>query len=86
MTSEEYGKAIEEEDARMRALYAQVNEDDLTESSIPLHEIKTMMNNLHKDWDLLEPLTQKQFIQSIFKKIVIHKEKDDWEIVDFLTV
>ncbi|WP_018132110.1 recombinase family protein [Effusibacillus pohliae] len=84
LSAEDYAMLIEEEDARMRALYEQIQ--DRPEPSIPVEELRKMMKSLKEDWDLIEPETQKQLIQSMFQKIVILKGKDGWEITDLLTV
>jgi site-specific DNA recombinase len=84
LSSEDYAMLIEEEDARMRALYEQIQENP--EPTTPIDELRRMVKKLKEDWDFIEPETQKQLVQSMFQRIVIQKGKDGWEIVDFLAV
>jgi site-specific DNA recombinase len=84
LSGEDYAQLIEEEDMRMRELYGQ-NQVEL-DPTIAVPELQKMFGRLRDDWELLEANTQKQIIQSMFRKLVIKKESDVWSIVEMLTV
>ena len=85
LSAEDNAMLIEEEDKRMREINAQI-QDEPSESTIPVEELQKMIKNLFANWYFLEPATQKQFIQSMFRKIVIDKKKDGWSIVELLPI
>lgn len=84
LTSEDYSNLIDEEEKRMKELYKETKDDP--EETIPAEELRQMMKELTDQWDYLEVVTQKQLIQSMFQRIVIENKKDEWKIVDFLSV
>src|SRR5690606_24778880 len=87
MSKDDYSTAIEEEDERMKEVYEILERQSAyTEPEIPLEELRTMILSVKDHWSLITEETQKQFIQSVFREITIEKEKDDWKIVDLLTV
>lgn len=83
LSGEDYAKLIEEEDKRIKEIYEQFQDDP--EPTIPIDELRRSMSQVLDNWDLLNPETQKQVIQSLFRKIVI-KKSDDWSIVELLPV
>lgn len=87
LSSEDYSDLVDEEELRMKEISAAFNdEDSFYINEYSLEDIKSMMATIKDNWDLLEPITQKQAIQSMFRKIVIKKESNVWDIVDMLTV
>lgn len=82
----DYAMLIDEEEARMKSIYEEIQEEDARQSEISPEQLREMIGSLRDNWDLLNVDTQKELIQNMFRKIVVHKEKDDWEIVDLLTV
>lgn len=87
LSSDDYAMLIEEEDKRMKDIYAQIREEETVyEQEIPEEELQKMIAHLKENWDYLDEDLQKQAIQSMFRKIVIKKEEDQWEIIDLLTV
>lgn len=87
LSPDDYATLIDEEEARMKEVYAQFqDEDELYINELDIEQIKDMMVNIKDNWDLLEPDTQKQLIQSMFRKIVIKKESEAWSIKEMLTV
>lgn len=86
LSADDYAGLIDEEEARMKEIYAQFKDDDLYINEFAIDQIKEMMINIKDNWNLLEVETQKEFIQSMFRQIVIKKESDSWQIVDLLTV
>lgn len=87
LSPDDYATLIDEEESRMKEVYAQFqDEDELYISELDIEQLKEMMVNIKDNWDLLEPDTQKQLIQSMFRKIVIKKESNTWSIKDMLTV
>ena len=85
LSSDDYAALIDEEEARMKAVYEEYKEDEIYESEIPIEELQEMMANLKDNWEYLESDTQKQLIQSMFRRIVISKENNKWSITDILT-
>lgn len=83
LSSEDYAALIDGEDARIRKLQEEALPDP--EQTIPLSEVREAFKGLDSHWDLIDPVTQKQIVQSLFRKITI-KKSDDWHIVDMLTV
>ena len=86
LSPNDYASLIEEEELRMKIIYDQYEDEDMYVNEFAIEHIKEMMINLKENWDLLEASTQKEFIQSMFRKIVIKKESDKWSIVDMLNV
>lgn len=85
LSSDDYAALIEEEEARMKSIYDEYREDEIYESEIPLEELQQLMSNLKDNWEYIEADTQKQLIQSMFRRIVINKENKKWTITDILT-
>ncbi|WP_270167492.1 recombinase family protein [Paenibacillus sp. SYP-B4298] len=83
LSGDDYAVLIEGEDARIAKIRKEAEPDP--EQTIPMTEIRNAFNDLKTNWHLLTSSTQKQIIQSLFKKITI-KKSDDWHIVDMLTV
>lgn len=86
LSPDDYSSLIDEEEIRMKEIYSQFNDEDLYVNEYAIEQIKELMVNIKDNWDLLEPDTQKEFIQSMFRKIEIKKESDNWGIVDLLPV
>ncbi|MGG4145654.1 recombinase family protein [Paenibacillus algorifonticola] len=88
LLSVDYAMLIDEEDARMKKVYAKLKEEtEIIEPEIPIDELINVMIGIRENWNLLEEETQKELIQSLFKKIEINKNQDDkWEITELLTV
>lgn len=86
LSPDDYAMLIEEEDARMKELYAQIEEREPSAPTIPVEELRNMMHQLKDNWEFLEADVQKEAIQSMFRKIVIDKKEDGWQIVDLLPV
>lgn len=87
LSPDDYATLIDEEEARMKEVYAQFqDEEELYINELDIDQIKEMMVNIKDNWELLEPDTQKQLIQSMFRKIVIKKESNTWNIKEMLTV
>ncbi|MGG1673286.1 recombinase family protein [Paenibacillus sp. NRS-1783] len=83
LSGEDYAALIDEEDARIKKL--QMESPPEPEQTIQLSEVREAFRNLKNNWDLVDSATQKQVIQSLFRKITI-KKSDGWHIVDMLTV
>lgn len=86
MSPEDYAMMIEEEDARMKEVYALLEDHEPSPATIPVEELKVMMHHIHDNWVYIEAENQKKMIQSMFRRIVIDKKEDGWQIVDLLTV
>ncbi|MFN0222144.1 recombinase family protein [Paenibacillus sp. KR2-11] len=88
LTSEAYAMLIEEEDTRMKAIYASLSEDDNPAAApvISSEELKQAVTTLKENWDLIEDSLKKETIQSVFRKIVVQKEKNGWSLVELQTV
>lgn len=84
LSSQDYAALVEEEDSRINKLREEVKPEP--EQTIPLTEIRAAFHELKSNWNVLDVTTQKQIIQSLFKRIVITKKSDGWHIVDMLTV
>lgn len=84
LSADDYAMLIEEEEARMKEIYEQLKESE--EQSIPTDELQKMVRDLFDNWSDLTAETQKQLIQSMFQRITIKQEADEWRIIDFLTV
>lgn len=84
LSGDDYAALVEEEEKRMKEIYAQIQEDP--EPTIPTDELRLMVHELSENWNFIEVETQKQLIQSMFQKITIKKEDGEWKITDFLTV
>lgn len=85
LSPDDYANLIDEEEVRMKEIYAQFQDEDLYINEFAIEQLKEMMLNIKDNWDLLEPDTQKELIQSMFRKIEIKKESDTWQIIDLLT-
>ncbi len=83
LSGDDYAALIEEEDARIYEI-KKIAEPE-PEQTIPIVEIQKAFHELKNNWNLIDSATQKQVIQSLFKKITINKT-DGWHIVDMLTV
>lgn len=87
LTSDDYAMLSDEEDARMKEVYAKIKEEQAeTEPEIPTQELIHMVMNIRDNWDLFEEDTQKELIQNLFRKIVIEKGSNGWQIKELLTV
>lgn len=87
LSSEDYAQLMDEEDGRMKLIYAKVKEEQgEEESEVPTQELISIVMNVRDNWDLLEEETQKELIQSLFRKIVIEKNPSGWQINELLTV
>lgn len=87
LSPDDYAMLIDEEEGRMKKIYEQLQEDtDLYTPEIPIEELRNMMLSIRDNWELIEPENQKELIQSMFRRIVIKKEKNGWEIDSLLTV
>lgn len=87
LSSEDYASLMDEEDARMKEVYVKLKEEQAeTEPEIPSDELIQMVRNIRDNWDLFEEDTQKELIQSLFRKIVIEKGPNGWQIKELLTV
>ncbi|PZD95191.1 hypothetical protein DNH61_11570 [Paenibacillus sambharensis] len=82
----DYAMLIEDEEKRMNDIYAKAKEEDVYEMEIPTEDLIQMMINLRDHWTLLDAGTQKEIIQSMFRKITLEKKENGWQIVDLLTV
>lgn len=85
LSPDDYANLIDEEEARMKEIYAQFKDEDLYINEFAIEQIKEMMINIKDNWDYLEAGTQKEIVQSMFRQIVIKKESDSWSIIDMLT-
>lgn len=83
LSSDDYAMLIDEGDARIKKLQVE-NEPD-PEQTISISEVREAFRDLKNNWGMLDPITQKQIIQSLFRKVTI-KKSDGWHIVDMLTV
>ncbi|MGF7035794.1 site-specific DNA recombinase [Paenibacillus mucilaginosus] len=88
LTSEAYAMLIGEEDARMKGIYAALSEEDVPAATpeIPAAELVQMVEHLKENWDLIDDEVKKETTQSMFRKIVIKKEKDGWSLIELQTV
>lgn len=87
LSPDDYAMMIEEEEKRMSDIYAKIREDDaIYEPELSTDEIKQTMLQLRENWEYIDDDLQKQAIQAMFRKVVIYKEKDSWQIIDLLTV
>lgn len=86
LSSEDYGMLVEEEEKRMKKIYNEMREEEQILGEISTEDLKMMVTTLNENWHLLETLTQKELIQSMFRKIVIKKESDKWKLTQLLTV
>lgn len=87
LSPNDYADLIEEEEQRMKSLYAEYSDqEEAYINEFSLEEIRHMMVNIKDNWDYLEADTQKQVIQSMFRSIVIKKESKTWTIEKMLTV
>lgn len=87
LSPDDYASLVDEEEKRMQDIYRELEINQaVKEAEIPIEELKQMILNIHKDWDLLDVELQKEFIQSWFREIVIDKKEDKWEVIDMLTV
>jgi site-specific DNA recombinase len=84
LSGEDYAALIDEEDARIKMLQEQVQEDP--EPTIPIAELQAMVMHLKENWDLIEVETQKKLVQSMLRKVVIEKTNDGWRIKELLPV
>ncbi|RKN75051.1 recombinase family protein [Paenibacillus ginsengarvi] len=83
LSGDDYASLMDEEDARINKLRKEAEPEP--EQQIPFEEVRKAFNGLKENWNDLDSETQKQVIQSLFRKITI-KKSDDWHIVDMLTV
>lgn len=83
LSGDDYANLIEEEDSRINKIKAEAAPEP--EQTLQISEIRSTFHDLKANWNLIETATQKQVIQSLFKKITI-KKSDQWHIVDMLTV
>lgn len=86
LSSTDYAQLIDEEEQRMNDIFAKAKEEDLYESEIPTEELIQMLISLRDHWELLEEETQKELVQSMFRKIVIEQKENGWNVDDILTV
>lgn len=87
LSPDDYAMLIDEEDNRMKEIYAAINEAAAThEPEIPIEELKRMIIELKNNWEYIDADIQKEAIQSMFLKIVIKKEENGWELKELLTV
>lgn len=86
LSPEDYSMLVDEEDERIGALQLEIIEEDRLEQEISTEDLKNMIASLQDNWDLFERDTQKELIQSMFRKIVIIKEEDGWKLEQLLTV
>ncbi len=85
LSGDDYATLIDGEDARINELRKQAGPELLPEQTISITEVHEAFLDLKNNWNLIDSATQKQVIQSLFRKITI-KKSDDWHIVDMLTV
>lgn len=83
LSGDDFAELMDAEDNRIKEL--QKSAEPEPEQTVPLPEIRKAFADLKNNWNLLDSPTQKQIIQSLFKKITI-KKSGDWHIVDMLTV
>lgn len=87
LSPDDYAMMIEEEEQRMNDIYSKIREDDaIYEPEQSTEEVKQTMVQLKENWEYIDADLQKQAVQSMFRKVVIHKEKNSWQILDLLTV
>lgn len=86
LSSSDYAQLIDEEEQRMNDIYAKAKKEDIYESEIPTEELIQMLVGLKEHWDLLEEETQKQLVQAMFRKVVIEKKENGWQVKDLQTV
>lgn len=81
MPYEDFAKRMKEEMERAAELEKKLAElPEVTTSRITHEEAISMVEELKLNWPLLEQITRKQIIQSIFQSITILKEKGKWSI------
>jgi hypothetical protein len=85
LSGDDYAALIDEEDLRINELRKQTGPELHPEQTISISEVRETFRDLKSNWSLIEVATQKQVIQSLFRKITI-KKSDDWHIVDMLSV
>lgn len=83
LSGDDYASLVDGEDARIKEMQKQALPEP--EQTVPIIEIRKAFADLKTNWDVIDVSTQKQIIQSLFKKITIQKT-DGWHIVDMLTV
>ncbi|RTE05516.1 recombinase family protein [Paenibacillus whitsoniae] len=83
LSGDDYAALIDQEEKRIQAIKEKAEPEP--EQTIPLSEVRKTFDDLKSNWQLIDTSTQKQIVQSLFKKITI-KKSDDWHIVDMLTV
>lgn len=86
LSPSDYAELIEEEEQRMNDMYAKAKIEDVYETEIPAEELIQMLVTLRENWDFLDENIQKKLVQSMFRKIVIDKKENGWQIVELLTV
>lgn len=87
MSKEDYALSIEEEDERMKDIYAMIEKRaSIKPPEIPLNELKSTLVEVYENWHRLQTETKKQTIQSLFRQIVIIRDKGRWTIREMLTV
>lgn len=86
LSSGDYANLIEEEEQRMNDMFAKAKEEDIYETEIPTEELIQMLVGLREHWSLLEPETQKEIVQSMFRKVIIEQKENGWQVNDLLTV
>lgn len=87
LSPDDYAELITEEETRMKALYDEFDDsEDYYMNEFTEEEIKDLVFNLKENWTYIEVDTQKQLIQSMFRRIVIQKNKGIWTIIKLLTV
>lgn len=81
MPYEDFAKRMKEEMVRAAELERKLAElpEDIP-SRITFEEAVTAMEELKQNWPLLDQMTRKQTIQSIFRSITILKESGKWRI------
>lgn len=86
LAADDYAELIDEEDLRLKGITAQYSDYKNYVTELTTEEIRNTMTHLQDHWDLIEVDTQKQLIQSMFRRIVIKKESETWSITEMLTV
>lgn len=86
LSSSDYAELIEEEEMRMNDIYAKAKQEDIYETEIPAEELIQMLTGVKDHWELFDDSTQKELIQSMFRKVVISKKENGWQVENLLTV
>lgn len=86
LSSGDYAQLCEEEEQRMNDLIMKVNQEDLYEVQTPTEDLVATMQTLKEHWDDISEDTQKQYVQSLFRNITIHKDGDQWVIDEIKAV